>query len=88
MNIGVHIYFLIRFWFLQINDLGVELLDHVVVLFFFFLNFLRGLHIAFYSSCTNLHSHQQCMRVSFLSTYLNHLSFAVFLKIAILTHVR
>ena len=38
--------------------LGVELLGHVVLL-----NCLRNYQILFQSSCANLHSHQQCMRI-------------------------
>ena len=52
------------------------------------LYFLRNLHPHFHSYCTNLHSHQQCMRVPFSLHSCQRWLHIVFLKKAILTDVK
>ena len=64
---------------------GVELVDHMVVLF---LVSLRNIYTIFHSGCTNLHSQQQCASVLFLPQPCSHLLFMFFLIIAVLTGVR
>jgi len=51
-------------------------------------NFLRNGLIVFHNGCTNLHFHQQCIRVPFSPHPYQHLLSLVYLIIAILTSVK
>ena len=81
MNIGMHVYFLIRVFSRYSTKSGLTGPSGNS-------RFLRTLQNVFHSGYTNLHSYPQCRRVSFSPHHLQHLPFVGFLMMDILTSVR
>ena len=83
MNIAVHVSFSIMVFSGHMPSIEI-----VGSYDSFIPSFLKTLHTDVHSDCINLHLHQKCKKIPFSPHTLQHLLFAYFLMMAILTSVR